>query len=94
MTKIITTIYKSAKHEGMFLYVEREEKFERVPEPLLKSFETTVELMTVVLDENKKLAQANALDVMQAIQDQGFYLQITKQVDPDMQKIAEQNSKL
>ena len=75
----ICTIYRSAKHEGMYLYVDKAEDTERVPEALLKRFGQPERTMTLLLEEGKKLARADVKDVLQAIDENGFYLQLPPQ---------------
>ena len=72
----ICSIYRSSKEEGLYLYVEKAEGVERVPEQLLSKFGTPQLAMTLLIDEEKKLAKADAKKVLAAIADQGFYLQM------------------
>ncbi|MBB3046512.1 hypothetical protein FHR99_000748 [Litorivivens lipolytica] len=74
--KVIVSIYRSPKKEGMYLYVEKSEGLERVPEPLLKQFGAPELAMTLVLTPERKLARAEAPKVLESIADQGFYLQM------------------
>ncbi len=78
-TKTLCTIYRSPRREGMYLYVEKSEDTARVPEALLKQFGTPERAMTLALYPGRKLAQADAGKVLQAIAEQGFYLQMPPQ---------------
>jgi uncharacterized protein YcgL (UPF0745 family) len=60
----------------MYLFVSRSDGLARVPEPLLKRFGEPREVMTVLLDGRRKLARADADEVRQSIEEQGFYLQM------------------
>lgn len=74
--KIIATIYRSSRIEGMYLYVGKTEALTRVPEPLLQKFGRPEHAMTLLLHSGRTLARAETADVMAAIQQQGFYLQM------------------
>ncbi|MDB6061205.1 MAG: hypothetical protein JWM78_1308 [Verrucomicrobiaceae bacterium] len=73
--KIICTIYRSARVEGMYLYVDKKEDVSRVPEALLATFGKPQHAMTLLLQPDRKLARADIGKVMDAIQQKGFYLQ-------------------
>ncbi|OMH36232.1 YcgL domain-containing protein [Motiliproteus sp. MSK22-1] len=74
--KRICCIYKSAKKDEMYLYVDKREALSRVPEVLLSSFGKPVEVMTLLITPGKKLARVDADKVLEEIEKQGFYLQM------------------
>ncbi len=74
--KLITDIYRSSKKEGLYLFVPAGTDLNELPEALLISFGKPEYSMKIVLTEEKKLARANTLEVIEALQDQGFYLQM------------------
>lgn len=76
MTMRLTTIYRSPREEGLYLYVDKTENLSRVPETLLKQFGKPELAMTMLLDGKRKLARADVNKVLEAIQEQGFYLQL------------------
>lgn len=69
-------VYRSPKKEGMYLYVPREQPFERVPPVLLQTFGTPGHVMDLELTPGRPLARAKAAEVMQAIRENGYYLQM------------------
>ncbi|MGL9735249.1 MAG: YcgL domain-containing protein [Symbiopectobacterium sp.] len=69
-------IYRSAKRDQTYLYIDKKDDFSRVPEALMKSFGTLQLVMLLPLDGSKKLASADIEKVKQALKDEGFYLQI------------------
>ena len=77
-------IYKSTRKEEMYLYLTEEEKFDHVPEILLKSFGEPVFVMELELSQDRQLARADIVVVMQSLKDEGFYLQIPPRLDPDL----------
>ena len=76
MSERLCTIYRSSKKEGMYLYVDRTEDLERMPDELLKFFGKPVFSMTLLIGSDKKLARANAVDVLKEIDEKGFYMQM------------------
>lgn len=71
----LVTIYAGRVAE-MYLYVDRRERLERVPAALLERFGTVREVMTLLLAPERALARVNAGDVLDAIESQGFFLQL------------------
>ncbi|HHH47649.1 MAG TPA: YcgL domain-containing protein [Gammaproteobacteria bacterium] len=69
-------IYKGSRKEDHYLYVEREDDFEHVPEDLLKMLGELSLVITLELSEGRKLAQADVNKVMQSLREQGYYLQV------------------
>lgn len=74
--KIICSIYRSSRHEGMYLFVDKREGLTRVDEQLSKRFGKAVHAMDLLLHPERKLAHAEIGEVMIAIREKGFYLQL------------------
>lgn len=74
--KLLCEIYKSPRKEEMYLYVDKRQGLVEVPAALLERFGKPVLTMTMILTPEKILARAKAGDVMAAIREQGFYLQM------------------
>lgn len=79
--KIICSIYRNPRVEGMYLYVDKKEDLARVPDVLLAKFGKLDLGMTLLLHPERKLARADVNKVMDAIQQQGFYLQMPPRDD-------------
>lgn len=71
-----TVIYKSKKKQDSYLYVEQEDDFSQVPEILIKSLGQLEIAMTLDLSVTKKLARADIKQVISALEEDGFYLQM------------------
>lgn len=69
-------IYKSEKNHEMYLYVDKKQGLESVPDALLGRFGKPLTLMVLLLEPGKKLARANIDEVMSQILENGFYLQM------------------
>lgn len=92
--KRLCTIYKSPKEDEMYLYVDKQEDLSRIPGSLLERFGKPQQVTMLVLTEDKKLARAEAKKVLQAISEQGFYLQMPPPKDGYMQEVNQHNSKM
>ena len=60
----------------MYLYVYKAAGVAEVPEVLLTQFGEPESVMTLVLTPGRKLARADAAEVLQKIDEQGFFLQM------------------
>ena len=92
--KLLCTIFKSVKEEGMYLYVKHSEQLQRVPEALLKKFGTPELVTTLALTPEKKLALADTSRVIEVLDSQGFYLQMPPQPEEYMQELHKKNDKM
>lgn len=72
----LCAIYRSKKKEGMYLYVSKRDEFDRVPESLLQMFGKPEFSMFFNLTGGKSLLRAKNEDVMQLLEEQGYYLQM------------------
>ena len=80
------SIFKSSKKDEMYLYIARPEPTENeaeaaspleiLPEPMRIAFGRATFVMSIELHEEKKLARANVMHVMDSIQTKGFYIQL------------------
>lgn len=74
--KRLVVVYRSPRVEHMYLYVDREEGTDRVPADLLDRFGEPEEALSLVLTPDRRLARADAQAVLEALDAQGFYLQL------------------
>ena len=72
----ICSIYKSSKKDEMYIYVRKADALSRVPEALLAMFGTPKLFGTLLITADKKLARAEAQQVLSDIAEKGFYLQM------------------
>lgn len=69
-------VYKSSKKEGVYLYVETKNMIDELPEEL-KNLTGKLELaLTFKLTEDRKIQKVQAIDVMTAIKEKGYFLRI------------------
>ncbi|NIF21874.1 MULTISPECIES: YcgL domain-containing protein [Pantoea] len=74
-------IYRSPQRDQTYLYVEKKDDFSRVPEELLRGFGKPQLAMVINLAGRETLANADINKVRQALEEQGFYLQIPPPVE-------------
>jgi uncharacterized protein YcgL (UPF0745 family) len=73
---LLCQVFRSAKKQEMYLYVDKSRGVEDVPDALLAQFGELAPVMILLLTPERKLARADAAVVLANIQDQGFYLQM------------------
>lgn len=76
---MLCAIYKSKKKDGMYLYIEKRDQFDKIPETLRNIFGKPIFVMLFNLSGQKKLALADNQEVIEKIKVQGFYLQMPPQ---------------
>ena len=71
-----TWVYKSSRKENTYLFVNRENNFDSVPKALVSLLGDLSLVIEIVLNRNRKLAQADPVEVMKQLQLQGYFLQM------------------
>ena len=74
-------VYKSLRQFDYFLFVKKEDVLARVPDGLRQMLGVLEKVMDLELDENRSLAQADVVAVIQQIEERGYYLQMPPQSD-------------
>lgn len=92
--KVLCKIYRSPKQSGMYLYVNHEGDLKPVPEALLTRFGKPELAMPIMLDPERKLARVDIADVLKALAEQGYYLQMPPRPDQYMADMRQKNEKL
>jgi uncharacterized protein YcgL (UPF0745 family) len=69
-------IFRSSRKAESYLYVDKAKGLADVPEALMAQFGEPQSVMTMMLDSGRKLARANAAEVLAKIEEQGYYLQL------------------
>lgn len=81
MAERLLKVYKSERMQYSYLYVDAFKDLTSVPEALLQGFGEPAFVMSLKLSPERKLALANAGDVLAAVEEQGFYLQMPPPAD-------------
>jgi Uncharacterized protein conserved in bacteria len=69
-------IYKSSKKDQLYLYLPQKDEFKDVPPVLMDTMGQPEFVMELELSPERKLARANAADVLAGLKEKGFYLQM------------------
>ena len=72
-------VYKSPKKSDTYIYLCNKDEFGIIPIQLLEHFGTPEFTLEFDLDEDRKLAFANAKHVLAKLEEQGYYLQLPPQ---------------
>ena len=73
---MICQVYRSRRKADVYLYVEMQQGMERVPPKLLAELGDIDQAMTLVLKPGRRLARITAEELMRAIAQSGYYLQL------------------
>ncbi len=76
LMKLICSIYKSPRKDGMYLYVDKRDALKRVPEGLLAAFGAPQLAFELVLTPERQLAREDINKVLANIEAQGYHLQM------------------
>ncbi len=82
--KLICQVFKSSKQSEMYLYVDKREGLERVPEALLEVFGQPQPAMVLLITPNKELARVDSKKLLAEIDSKGYYLQMPPAKEPYM----------
>ncbi|WP_417883362.1 YcgL domain-containing protein [Vibrio rumoiensis] len=72
---MLCSVYKSAKKEGMYLYIPKKDDFSDVPSTLREMFGKPTFVMVMKM-EGRKLASVDIEKVKQSLKDDGYFLQL------------------
>ena len=79
--KRLCQIYRSPRREEMYLYLDKARGLDDVPEALLRQFGEPEPVMTLLISPERRLARADATEVLAQIETQGYYLQMPPTAD-------------
>lgn len=68
----------------MYIYTEKADALNKVPEKLLEMFGTPVHVMDMPITVDKKLARIDTTKLFDSLNDQGYYLQMPPPKDDYM----------
>ncbi|MCK7550020.1 MULTISPECIES: YcgL domain-containing protein [Marinobacter] len=79
--KQFVSVFRSSKKADTYLYVRRGQIWEELPESLRGIFGTPVHAMDLILTPERKLARTSGRQVLDAIADKDFFLQMPEEQD-------------
>ena len=71
-----TWVYKSSRKQNTYLFVDRENNFDNIPEALISLLGDLSLVIEITLNSDRKLAQADPVEVIHQLQNQGYFLQL------------------
>ena len=74
-------VYRSRRKVDIYLYLPRKDQFTHLPKALLDLFGKPEFALEFELTADRRLAGANAKEVLRRIKARGFYLQIPTESD-------------
>ena len=75
-------IYKSNKKDELYLYLNKQDDFSSIPEAILKSIGQPEYVMQLEITPERKLAREKASDILQGIEENGFFIQMPPVIHP------------
>jgi len=76
-------VYRSNKKDLTYLYLPQEDDMSRVPDSLRKMIEPVERVLEFDLTPDRSLAMENAADVLKQLEEQGWFLQMPRQDQPE-----------
>lgn len=80
-SSLSAVIYKGHKKQDSYLYIEQKDDFSDVPEILMTTLGQLEFVMELELNAEIKLARADIKQVISALKQDGFYLQMPNESD-------------
>ncbi|MEC8755750.1 MAG: YcgL domain-containing protein [Pseudomonadota bacterium] len=83
-------VFRSGRKAETYLYMPATAEFEDLPASLRQQFGTPTYVMDLILTPRRKLAQVDVLQVIQAVNEVGFFLQLPPPTVKTAPKLPEQ----
>ncbi|HLT14056.1 MAG TPA: YcgL domain-containing protein [Marinobacter sp.] len=90
------SVFRSSKKSDTYIYVRRGQSWDELPEALRSIFGQPVHAMDLLLTPDKKLSRTTGKEVIEAVADKGFFLQMPEEQDTyivDFKRKVEQRRK-
>lgn len=69
-------VFRSNRKQGIYLYLPDKDDWSAIPDNVVKLLGTTELVIELELSPERQLARTTGAEVMHAIEQQGFYLQL------------------
>ena len=79
--KSFISVFRSSVKDDTYLYVRRGQEWNELPEPLREIFGKPVHALDLVLTPDRKLARCTGREILEAIADKDYYLQLPERAD-------------
>ncbi len=94
--RAFVSVFRSSKKIDTYIYVRRGQAWDDLPEALRSIFGTPVHAMDLLLTPEKKLARTTGKEVLEAIDEKAFFLQMPEEQETyivDFKRKVEQRQK-
>lgn len=87
------TVYRSSVKEGLYVYLGNETSLTELPAPVMKQLGEPEKALEFDLTESRQLPNADAKEVLDSIESQGFYIQMPASTDVEalLSRVAQAN---
>ena len=95
-TREFVSVFRSTKKMDTYIYVRRGQDWQELPEALRSIFGQPAHAMDLLLTPDKKLARTTGEEVLNALEEKGFFLQMPEEQDTyivDFKRKVEQHKK-
>lgn len=81
------SVFRSSRKADTYIFVRRGQKWDELPEGLRGIFGQPVHAMDLLLTPEKKLARTTGKQVLEAIEEKDFFLQLSGEQDDYMTEL-------
>jgi len=81
-------IYRSSIKEGLYVWLKDKDGVDALPEAVLKQLGDAEFAMSIELNAARKLGQEDAPTVLSNLEQQGFHIQMPRDIESLMESIA------
>ncbi len=93
MTREFVSVFASTRKQDTYLYVRRGQVWDDLPEPLREIFGVPRHAMDLIMTPERKLARTSGAEVLKAIEDKDFFLQMPEEQDAYIVEFKQQLKK-
>ncbi len=79
--KVFISVFRSSLRDGTYLYLRRGQPWDELPDDLRQIFGKPVQALDLVLTPERRLARTTGREVLEAIAEKDYYLQLPEKVD-------------
>jgi len=87
-------VYRSSVKEGMYIYMGAENSLDTIPAAVMKQLGQPEKALDFELTPSRQLPNADAKEVLETIENQGFYIQMPAEIDVEtlLARVSEQST--
>lgn len=87
--KTFVSVFRSSLKADTYLYVRRGQDWNELPEPLREIFGKPAPALDLVLTPERKLARTTGREVLEAIREKDYYLQLPEKSESNIVSFRE-----